>query len=123
MPYKEGFLPLSELSDQDKLISNFYVFEKTNLRVMVISNDSGDGVLLGTLIGFQILKVGEGLNLFPMVRTDEGKEIMPWGFCFPLWPEFVVFLETMDNPESFKQLARLIHGHTGLRKLEDKIKK
>ena len=107
--YESGFLPLENISERDRLCANLDVFEEVDYRVMTLSNNEGDPINLGTLIGFHVMQHMISGSAIPVVRLDSGKEVMVMGLVLPFWQELFDFLSPLENKERFWKLAKLHH--------------
>jgi len=112
--YESGFLPLENISERDRLRANLDVFEEVDYRVMTLSNNEGDPINLGTLIGFQVMQHMLSGSAIPVVHLDSGKEVMVMGLVLPFWQELYDFLSPLENRERFWKLAKLHQGLSGL---------
>jgi len=110
--YAPGFLPRDRLRHRDALRANMNAFEKTNYRCMCFSNNEGDDVWFGELLGFVIYPSGAAL---PVVRSDDGKELVCMGFVLPWWDELAEFLQRQESRDRFWRMATLMHGWSGLK--------
>jgi len=96
-------------------------FTKVDYQCMCMSNNDGDGIWRGKLVGF--VSVGATIKtLLPIVEKPDGTQLMTMGFVLPLWEEMFAFLSTQDNEahKRFWAMADLVNGHSGLNKIETK---
>lgn len=119
--YEPGFLSVEDLTQRDALKVNLHTFEKTNFRVMCFTNNEGDSVELGKLIGFQVYACG---NAHPVVLVDsDGLESVWMGFVLPLWEELLEFLKQQGGSDRFWKMVDMMHGWNGLHRFDQIVRK
>lgn len=114
---QDNFVSVDQLNRRGK--TYLHDFERTKGRCMLFGNDSGQ-LQIGTLIGFRVMHD----DAFPVVRLDDGSEIVSMGFVLPLWEELMEFLNKQldGSSDAFWHLARLMNGWQGLRQIGKHIR-
>jgi hypothetical protein len=81
---------------------------------MVVSNED-EPITRGRIIGFQ--RITQARQLVPLVRTEDGREVVCFSLILPYNAELKSTLERMPYKERFDLLSNIVLMHSDLKRL------